>query len=357
MSNRTKKTWKAGRIVQVVLAVLGVGLFAMLVREVDFTGIPSWSPHSLPLLILAIILLTMVNYTIETVSWWLVCGKKRPSLWTLISIRLRGEALTNTLPGGALIGEPMKVGMLMRSTSMSRAEATTAFLLGKFTLISGQAAYVVAALAVSYELINAASQRVFKTDDVAVLVLCAAGGIFVLLASLLAAMIWFQPMRRWLVPTAKDTKWTERWNTLVLELHRVEEMMAEATRRQGARMTVAFLFAFIAWSLNGVEAFLILRWLQIDVTLLDAYAIDGVSSVVRMVVFVIPIGLGGQDWTIAGLMTVHGIASPVEVSARLVVLKRAREFTVIGIGLLMLLVSARRFKVLAAEVEREELGG
>lgn len=351
MNGHSGRRWKLGRIAQVVLAVVGIGLFAMLVRSVNFAEIPEWSPHPLLLLVAAIAALTCVNYTIETVSWWLVCGKDRPPLRTLISIRLRGEALTNILPGGALIGEPMKVGMLMRSTSMTRAEATTAFLLGKFTLISGQAFYVMTALAVSFQLINAASERVFKTSDVATMVLIAAAGIFLLLGSILSAMIWFQPMRRWLVPGEGNGSWGRRWNTLVVELHRIEELMAEGVRTQGWRMLLALTCAFVAWSLNGVEAFLILQWLESDLGFVDSYAIDGVSSVVRMVVFVIPIGLGGQDWTIAGLMAAHGVAAPVETTGHLVVLKRAREFTVIGIGLVMLLLSSRNRAELQHDAE------
>ncbi len=343
MTAQSTSRWKVSWIVQPVLAVVGIGLFTLLVRHVDFTAIPSWSTRSLPRLLAMIAALMVVNYWIETVSWWLVCGDDRPPLRTLISIRLRGEAITNTLPGGALIGEPMKIGMLMRQTTMSRAEATTCFLLGKFTLISGQAAYVVTALALSYGLINTASARVFGTSHLAAFVLIAAAGIFLAMAALLGAMIWFQPMQRWLVPTSRDRRWSDRWNALVAEVHRVEELLSDATRRQGGRMSIAVVCAFIAWSLNGVEAWLILHWLGAGLGLHDAYAIDGVSAVVRMVVFVIPIGLGGQDWTIAGLMSMHGVPDAVGVAARLVVLKRAREFTVIAIGLVMLLVMARRW--------------
>jgi glycosyltransferase 2 family protein len=94
--------------------------------------------------------------------------------------------------------------------------------------------------------------------------------------------------------------------------------------------------------LNAVEAYLIVRWLGIDGKFMQLYAIDSVSCVIRMVLFVLPIGIGGQDWTITGLMMAHGFSDPVGASATLVTLKRGREFLVIAIGLVLLLVMPRR---------------
>jgi hypothetical protein len=96
---------------------------------------------------------------------------------------------------------------------------------------------------------------------------------------------------------------------------------------------------------------MIVRWLDIGGTFGQIYAIDSVSCIVRMVLFVLPIGIGGQDLTITGLMMVHGFSDPVSASATLVTLKRGREFFVIGIGLVLLLVMPRSSTI---EEERTE---
>ena len=120
---------------------------------------------------------------------------------------------------------------------------------------------------------------------------------------------------------------------------------------------LSLLCAFLAWALNAVEAYLIIRWLGIDGTFMQLYAIDSVSCVIRMVLFVLPIGIGGQDWTITGLMMAHGFSDPVGASATLVTLKRGREFLVIAIGLLLLLVMPRHSHIAgqsSADIQVEE---
>lgn len=332
-----------GRIVQGALAVAGIGMFAYLARNVSFANVAD-AGTALLLLSAVLLVLTAVNYSLDTLSWWLVCGAKRPSFWTLTAIRLRCESLTNILPGGAVIGEPMKVMQLLRTTTMTTAEATTSFLLAKFCIIIGQVLYVILGVLFSYAVLSGGGESIFGTEHFGLLVLGVVVVIFLLLLSLLGAMIWFQPMLRFLAPTEREGRWGHLWNRLVAEAHSIEQLVATAGRQQGGKLVAGVLCGFLSWSLNGVEAYLILHVLGVDATFTQAFAIDAVSCVIRMVIFILPIGIGGQDWAITGLMTVHGIANPVGASAQLAVMKRAREFVVIGLGLVMLAFAPQRLR-------------
>ncbi|MBK8911641.1 MAG: flippase-like domain-containing protein [Chlorobi bacterium] len=327
-----------GRILQGVLAVAGIGMFAYLARNVSFAHVAD-AGTSLLVLALVLLILTAINYSLDTLSWWLVCGEKRPSFLSLTAIRLRCESLTNILPGGAVIGEPMKVMQLLRATTMTTAEATTSFLLAKFCIIIGQVLYVVIGVLFSYAVLSGRGEATFGTEHFGLLVLGAVGVILLLLLALLGAMVWFQPMLRYLVPTEREGRWGDLWNRLVAEAHSIEQLVAVAGRKQGGKLAAGVFCGFLSWSLNGVEAYLILHFLGVDSTFTQAFAIDAVSCVIRMVMFILPIGIGGQDWAITGLMTVHGIANPVGASAQLAVVKRAREFVVVGVGLAMLAFS------------------
>jgi uncharacterized protein (TIRG00374 family) len=329
------------RILQGALALVGFGLFISLVREFDFGAVDAFAPSSVLLLVVAIAGLAVVNYTFDTLSWWLICGEKRPSFLALTALRLRCEAVTNILPGGAMVGEPMKIAMLAETAGMSRAEAATSFLLSKFAIIVGHIGYVVLGVALSYSLVNRASEEVFGAADVATIALVVALGLFLVLIGVLAAMVWIRPMARWLLPSRREGRWYGRWNTLVAELQRVEEMLGAAARSGIGRLALALACGFIAWSFNAVEAYVVLRWIGVDIVFSDVYAIDAVSSIVRMILFVLPIGIGGQDWAITGLMTVHGVAAPLQTSAALAMFKRGREFAVVGIGLALLALGSR----------------
>lgn len=329
------------RILQGMLALVGFGTFALLVRNLDIEKLATSPGRSFPLLVAMVLGLATINYLCDTLAWWLVFDAPRPSFLRLVSIRLRCEALTNVLPGGAIIGEPMKIAMLRSSCGMGRVEATTSYLLSRFTMIVAQVFYVISGVAISYDAINRASVKAFGITYFTTAVLWAAFGILILLTSLLAALIWFKPLVRWLYPSQGDGPWHRRWNVIVAELHSIEDLIARSARKNGMALLGAFLLGFVAWALNGVELYIILRWLGLASGLGDGYALDAVSSIVRMVLFVLPIGIGAQDWTITGLMVAFGFADPVATSARIVALKRGREFAVIAIGLVMLLVMRR----------------
>ncbi len=332
-----------GKIFQVALAVVGFTLFGFLAREVDLSAIPQESFQTLPTFVLMILGLLVVNYTLDTASWWIVCGDKRPTLWQLILIRLRCEAITNVMPLGGFIGEPMKVSFLMGYSGMTRSEATTSFILSKFVLIVGQVFYIFAGLALSYTVVNQVADGAFNFGDIVVsdfagYALLGAMIVLLLTLSLPAAMIWFEPMNKRLSFSEKNGRRHHWWNRILQELREIETLVASEFRRHRYRLIIALVFSFLAWSLNGVELYLIVRWLGIDASFVQVYSIDAVSVVVRMLVFVIPIGMGGQDLAILGLVSAHGFANPETTTAGMVVLKRTREFAVIGVGLLLLLL-------------------
>ncbi len=173
--------------------------------------------------------------------------------------------------------------------------------------------------------------------------------IMLIILGLSAGMIWFQPLNNRFSFSEKEGRLHRWWNIILAELREIEMLAASEFRHHRYRLILAIVFSFIAWSLNGVELSKldekqlagIVRWLGINASFVQIYSIDAVSVVIRMVVFVIPIGMGGQDWTIRGLVTAHGFADPATMAARMVVLKRGREFMVIGVGLLLLLFMSK----------------
>jgi uncharacterized membrane protein YbhN (UPF0104 family) len=192
--------------------------------------------------------------------------------------------------------------------------------------------------------INAVSEEAFSVENFGLIVLAGALLILGVILSIAAAMIWFEPMNNRLRFTTRTGRIARTWNLILRELREIEHLVAREFRRHPWRFALAIIFSFISWSFNGVELWAIAVWLDIPISFQQAYAIDAVSVVVRMVIFVIPIGMGGQDWTIAGLTAAHAIPDPTASAARMVLMKRSREFFVIGIGLLLLLLTPGRIK-------------
>ena len=176
------------------------------------------------------------------------------------------------------------------------------------------------------------------------MVIGGAGAVLLILLTFAASMVLWQPMNNRFSYSERDGWIARWWNIGLKELREIEILVASEFRRHRYRLLLAIFFSFIAWSLNGVELYAIVHWLGIDASFFQIYSIDAVSVVVRMVVFVIPIGLGGQDWTIRSLVAAHGLPQPEITAARMVVMKRAREFFVIGLGLVLLLVLPRESK-------------
>jgi uncharacterized membrane protein YbhN (UPF0104 family) len=141
---------------------------------------------------------------------------------------------------------------------------------------------------------------------------------------------------------------------------RLEQFFALG-RREELGVTAWF---FGSWLCEAFETYLLLRLLGVPIELGNALGIEVVLSLSRMIVFMVPGGLGVQDAGYVLLLGALGIPNPVESGAAFAVLKRGKEvcYAVLGYALLAIDLRAKTPGValdsasfVAATVPRAEL--
>lgn len=85
----------------------------------------------------------------------------------------------------------------------------------------------------------------------------------------------------------------------------------------------AALLHFVAWVLSGVQTWLILRLLHMDVSLGAALVMDSLTSGARSVAFLVPSGLGVQEAALVGLGEMFGVPPPAALALSLI--RRGRD--------------------------------
>jgi uncharacterized membrane protein YbhN (UPF0104 family) len=103
--------------------------------------------------------------------------------------------------------------------------------------------------------------------------------------------------------------------------------------RTRAAVFASFLFE---WLIEGTETLLIVRFLGLPLPLGPILSLDALGSLLRVVVFFVPAGLGVQDATLILLLAALGVPNPVAAGTALVLVKRSKELFWIAAGTTLL---------------------
>jgi uncharacterized membrane protein YbhN (UPF0104 family) len=88
----------------------------------------------------------------------------------------------------------------------------------------------------------------------------------------------------------------------------------------------------VAWLLESVEAFVLLRLAGAPLSLIEVLSFEAGLSVLRSAWFFAPAGLGGLDLGYLAVLHALGVPNATAVGAAFLVLKRGREVLWIALG-------------------------
>lgn len=276
-----------------------------------------WPVLALP----AIVVLTFLP--LSTLSWAAWFEKSdRPGLLGLHGANWIGHAINWLLPVAQIGGDVVRVRLVARAGG--DGVTTTATVVADKT---GQvAAQVLAtALGLALLLVRGPSPPV----------LLAAGGGLVLLSFLL--VLFVRAQRKGIFGFA-----ARFGSRLRISSERMGELAGSADASLSTlysdprRVVWALAYRLVARAALVLELWVALRLLGVDASIADAAILDSLTQAVRAVAFLIPAGLGVQEWGFALLAIELGISSPVGVALSLV--RRVREL-VVGVPMLLVWVA------------------
>jgi len=273
----------------------------------------------------------------DTMAWrCTIRSVPPPRTWGVFGVRVATDAILNSIPGGVAVAEPMRPVLLRRRCGVELAEGIGSCIITKITIALGQAAFIL----IGCVLLLWTSPGV-------------AGGIglpegprgFVLPALVMAVVVALllipfsgpriEQARRLLarLPFAPLRSLLERAAPVVarLDIH-----VGRFARDHGRELTLSIGFAFLGWLAVAGETFLILRLLGAGATYVQAVALESTASMLRIVFFFLPGGLGASEVGFVTLLVAFGFPDPVTLAAAYIAVKRLKEalWILAGYGLL-----------------------
>ena len=96
------------------------------------------------------------------------------------------------------------------------------------------------------------------------------------------------------------------------------------------------LCLFIGWVMYVGESWILLEAMGLEPTIRSAFAMESVGSLFRLIFFMVPSGIGGQDASFFALFKLYDY--PLEQAGVFILVKRFKEVIWIGMGFLLILL-------------------
>ena len=108
---------------------------------------------------------------------------------------------------------------------------------------------------------------------------------------------------------------------------------------------------FVAWCCEAAETAVLLHVLGVQLDLEAIVVMEVCVSFLRHIAFVLPAGLGVQDFGYVTFLAALGVPDALNVGAAFVLLKRGKElfWSIVGFGCLLGARAAKRVVPVAAE--------
>jgi uncharacterized membrane protein YbhN (UPF0104 family) len=278
----------------------------------------------------------LVALSIEAYAWKLTfhAAGVRPRWRSLLRVRIATEALAQSLPAGVAFAESIKPALLARHAGLSVDQSLAGMAGRKVLLLVSQSVYVVALGGLGFSAIEAASVRVMGAPHLGVLTL----GVGLLLGVIgVVAALWLRrsTLARGvlgLLSRVPGAALRARLLAHTRSFHATDGALSALFRTPPRRLAAPLACFGAAWLVEALETWLILWLLGAPVGLATAGGVEVVLSLVRNIVFIVPAGLGVQDFGYAACFSGFGLPEAASLAAAFVLLKRGKELFWIGVG-------------------------
>ncbi|MCH2108214.1 MAG: flippase-like domain-containing protein [Polyangiaceae bacterium] len=325
----------------------GLALFWHLVRS---SGVGSelnfeFSPV-LALLLLAVS--TLPSY-FDAKAWQVTAaglgaGAKKIPLAPLIWLRIAGEGVTNGVPGGLVFGETYKAVKLNEWFAARPSDTTPGLILMKLGLGYSQALFILMGMALGYSRIAAESEVAFGFAGVQWIVLALLVAMCAFMGIALVLFYLGRPFARVisvlnLLPQKSVKEWVERQQ---LKVKTLDENCSALIKGHPRELLMIMFWLMMRWFSMVGENLIILAGLQLLPSspldaLLVAFVIESLGSMFRLIFFLVPSGIGGQDASYFALFQLYGWSAPI--TGAYIVVKRLKELFWIAAGFVLIFVT------------------
>ena len=313
------------RILKIVLFVLGIVLLGVLVHRVGTAAILETLRRLTWWQFVVICLPYAVITAADTFGWRFAFARDRAPFWRLYYARAIGEALNIVTALGSVGGEAAKAWLVREHVSYE--ESVPSVIIAKTTITISQALFLCVGIVLAWTALDVSSEIVNGMLWLLVVEVAAILGFF---GAQVSGLVGRGGRLLKTFGVVQDTGSAQKLDAALRGYYRTE------WRRFG--LSVAFHFA--GWLLGALEAFIMLRALDIEASVVTATAIEALGSGVRFATFLVPASLGAFEGANAAAFGALGLGAGAGLAFSFV--RRARQAAWVIIGVLLLLPALLR---------------
>ena len=351
----------------------GIVLLALVLREADLDAIASAAAAFGVTAMLAVLALYAVEFLADTAGWHLaVTSLPFDAGWLrrLFVARLVGEAVNAATPLAGMGGEPVKAWLLKRRHAIEYGESAASLVIARtvnllallpFAGIGLMLAASDPRLPDAYSAAAGAGLAVLAVATIAFFAvqrfraasrLARRGGCGrfggrrrldgrshpgephlrsrrpggLIARRVAASFVWNKPVPR---PSAGERR-PPRWSPLAW-IEGFDDRAARFYTRHRRRFVLALALAFSNWFVGALGVFVTMRFLGVEISMVDAWVLESFTQLVRAGTFFIPASIGAQEGIyvlVAGALTGDAAAG---LAAALI--RRCRDLLWVAAGL------------------------
>lgn len=339
------------RLAQALAAAAGLALFVYSLRGTD-PGEALRLIARLGPLLPVVLLPQLVGALSEALSWRSALARLgRPVRYrALLQVRLTADALVLSLPSGSLVADLTQPYLLKRACGLSFPRAVAGVVIRKhFVMLSHGLVLMLSAL-VAWGPLQQASRAILGRAGLPQLLFATGVVIAALAMALVAAFVYGRLAER------ASRVALGGLATLLPRLGQRGPRLPEADQHlrhffgQSHLRLATLLPGFLgAWLALGLESWVYLRLLGVeDLPVTTVLFVEPGITLVRLLVVVVPGGLGVQELGYVVLLRGLGLADAAGVAAAFVLLKRAKQLFYVAVGYLLLALGRRAAPAVSA---------
>jgi len=274
----------------------------------------------------------LVVYILNAYAWQLIIDNNSCSFTKLIAVSISSFAINYITPFVNLGGEPYRVLAVKEDIGLNKAVSST-LLYNMLHILSHLFLWIISIVLILY----------FYNLDSASFILLLISFIVILLIMLIFFIAHKKGVFKWLI-TISDKKLLTGLHKLLLKnkekLEIIDKEIIFLFNEKQSVFWLALFIEFVSRVIMSFEFYFILNSIDINISILDAIAINAVSSLIQNILFFMPMGLGAREGSLYLIMESLGLTPMLGIYVS--VINRIREFFWIFIGLLLIQITGKR---------------
>lgn len=313
------------KYVTVGLLLVGVALFGGILYQTGLTAI--WTNlreigwHGVAVILIINVFITLI----DVISWQMTLPSTRlalPWVYRLWQVFMAGEAFSGITPLASLGGEPIKAMLLHDRYAISYREATASLFLHQTVINVGLVLFLLSSVPLLFQ-VSMLPPVYQRWISVALITF--------------SSCIWLFFLAQRYRAVSRVTAWAgrngiEKRRFALLDVVRdIESQLVAFYTTHRRHFALAVALAVVRWILGVMEIYYVLMFLGHPVTLVEAWVVESVVSLVRSVLFMIPGNLGTQEGAL--LVMCEMVTGAPALGVVVALLRRFHEILWISAGL------------------------